>query len=304
MASQKKQFKKQQKANEQRQEIENAKIREKYTREGRAVPYNALPKASFSKSTSPAPFSLKTTTPGQENALEQLASRFPQAINNLALPGDRSTFGPIANEAMRNHTQQSIPTLAQRFAGLDAMGSSGFQQALSGSQGDFESQLASLYAQHGLTEQNQQSSNLHNILNSYLQPQFASGVNPGQDSSLRQGWNGVKNLASKAVDIYTGGLSNGLTNGWGNNQSNNGQRSQAALPQFQPQAQTNGTGVGTHSYGFSAPQANPLSMQSIASSAGPNLSGLQTGNNQMSPYGNPQGYNNMILQGYNNKLFR
>lgn len=281
------------KQKEKQEEVKNAKLREQYVKEGRPVPYHLLPKASFSKSTSATPFSLKTTTQGQENVLDRLSNNLPQGIQNLSLPGSPSSFGPIGQEALRNHTQNSIPSLAQRFTGLDALGSSGFRQALNASQGDFESQIASLQAQHGLAEQGQQSSNLFNSLNSYLSPQFASGINPGQDSSLRQGWNAVSNLAGNNIGKIYGGVSSLFG---GNNQQPAQQQQQQQAPM-----QYNGTGAGQNSFGFGQSQQNQLSTQNVAQSGYPDLSGLQTNNNSLSP-ANPQGYNNMILNGYQNNL--
>ena len=255
----KKQVKSQQKA----QEAAAIKARNAAVAAGRPVPYGQQQKADWRHSTEDQPVSIKTTTPEQETALQSLFQRLPQGIANLNMPGSQSNFEPIANEARRNFSQNTIPTLAERFAGL-GRGSSGLEQTLGGAGAQFESQLAAAQAQHGLQEQGLQSNNLFNSLGAFLHPQFDYQNVQGQNSGLRNAWNGAKGLAYNAALGYlnpagtAGNLAGSLLGGLSNR---NNQQQQPA----------NGTGAGSNSIGFSGvqrptwqPQQNQLSTQNLA----------------------------------------
>lgn len=267
--------KKQVKAGNKRAEAEAVKSRAQATRSGRPVAYGQQALADWRHSTQDQPVSINTTTPEQGDVLNQLYQGLPQGIQNLNMPGNQSNFEPIANEARRNFSQNTIPTLAERFAGL-GRNSSGLQQTLGGAGAQFESQLAAAQAQHGLQEQGLQSSNLFNSLGAFLHPQFDYQNVQGQNSGLRNVWNGAKGLAYNAALGYlnpigtagnaAGGLAGSLL-GRGNQQQATGT--------------SNGTGAGQNSAGFGGvkqpawqPQQNQLSTQQLASSGYPQVNDI------------------------------
>lgn len=108
-----------------------------------------------------------TKTPGQlqglEGILEQLRNMAGQggaysgAQNYLSkiLSGDKGALAEFEAPYRQEFEQQTIPGLAERFAGMNAMGSglssSGFGQALGGAGAQLQSQLAGL---HGKLRQN------------------------------------------------------------------------------------------------------------------------------------------------------
>ncbi len=263
--------KKQVKAGNKIAQAQAVKARAEATRTGRPVSYGQQAVADWRHSTEDQPVSIKTTTPEQENVLNSLYQGLPQGIQNLNMPGGQSNFAPIAHEARRNFSENTIPTLAERFAGL-GRNSSGLQQTLGGAGAQFESQLAAAQAQHGLQEQSLQSHNLFNSLGAFLHPQFDYQNVQGQNSGLRNAWNGAKGLAYNAALGYlnpagaAGGLANSLLNRGGQQQ----------------QQQANGTGAGSNSIGFSGvkqpawqPQQNQLSTQQLAGAGYNNLGGGQ-----------------------------
>ena len=69
-------------------------------------------------------------------------------------------FQPIADEARRSFGQETMPGIAERYAGLGATRSSGFNSALTGAGEGLESKLAALKAQYGL----QRSGQMQNLL--------------------------------------------------------------------------------------------------------------------------------------------
>ncbi len=265
--------KRQEKQFEKQQEAKNIQTRLAAQKSGSPVPYGAQKKAGFFNSTEAQPTSISTLTPQQQQLIDQLSPLVQGGLQNLNLPGQQSNFAPIANEARRNFSQNTIPGLAERFAGL-SRGSSGLEQTLGGASAQFESQLAAAQAQHGLQEQQLQSGNLMNLLGAGLSPQFDYGITPGQNSGVRNIWNATKgpliNAGLGALGGAVGGPAGaalGAVGGIANNLSGGNQQSQA-----------NGSGVGTNSFGFSGqqrpawqPQQNQLSTQSLASAGYPQL---------------------------------
>lgn len=263
--------KKQEKQLGKQQEIKNSQIRMAAQKAGTPVPFGAQKKAGFFNSTEAQPTSISTLTPQQQTLVSQLSGLIPRGLQNLNLPGQQSSFAPIANEARRNFSENTLPTLAERFAGL-GRNSSGLQQTLGGAAGDFESQLAGQESQYGMQEQGMQSNNLFNLLQAGLNPQFDYGMTPGQNSGIRNIWDSVKQPAMNAgIGYLSGGpvgAGLGALSGMASNSSN------------QQQAQ-NGTGVGQNSFGFSGqkpqawqPQQNQLSTQNIASSGYPQVNDI------------------------------
>lgn len=76
------------------------------------------------------------------------------ALSNL-YQGDKYGFGPIEQLARSNFQTQTIPSIAERFAGLGALSSSGFQQQLGRAAVDLERELAALRSQYGAQERGQ-----------------------------------------------------------------------------------------------------------------------------------------------------
>ena len=108
-------------------------------------------------------------TPQQSEAQNALLM---QALAGLQDP--TKGFAPIEQQARSQFSQRTIPGIAERFAAADAQRSSGFQQALGQAGAGLEENLASSRAQYG---QNQLSQ-LLNMLNLGLQPQFDTGITP------------------------------------------------------------------------------------------------------------------------------
>jgi hypothetical protein len=107
---------------------------------------------------------LPTMTPGQQKILDQLSSLLgPQGglgsgygesldlLRDYLDPSGQS-FQKFADPYMREFEQQTVPMLAERFAGMGGgmgggLSSSGFGQALGAAGGNLQSQLAALKAQ-------------------------------------------------------------------------------------------------------------------------------------------------------------
>ena len=244
-----------------RQNVENKGIRQEAENASRYIPYNAQDRATLTHSTEDQPVSIRNTTPEQDVALQKLYQLLPQGIQWLNLPCNQSSFAPIANEARRNFSENTIPSLAERFAGL-GRNSSGLQNTVGNAAAQFESQLAAQQAQHGLQEQSLQSNNLFNSLGAFLQPQQDTTIVPGSNSALRSGWNGVKGALYEGAKGYfgggggltgvpdaIGGALKGLVNG--TNQKT------------QQQSAANGSGVGGNSAGFGGVQKGQNNWQPI-----------------------------------------
>lgn len=259
-----------------RQNIETQATRQQALSDSRYIPYNAQDRSTSTHSTEDQPVAIRNTTPDQDIALQKLFQILPQGIQGLNMPGSQSNFQPIADEARRNFSQNTIPTLAERFAGL-GRNSSGLQQTLGGAAAQFESQLAAAQAQHGLQEQSLQSSNLFNSLGAFLQPQQDTTIIPGRNSSARNALNTAKGLA---YDVTLGSLQGGgglgaLGSAFKALLGGGGQ---------QQQMPSNGSGAGANSVGFGGvqkgqnnwqPSPSPqLSVQQLASAGYPQLNNI------------------------------
>ncbi len=237
-----KQARKQEKQFDRQQESKNILSRIAAQKAGTPIPMGAQKKSGWFTGTEPQAVSTKTMTPEQEELVQKLSGLIPQGLQNLNLPGNQSSFDPIENEARRKFSQRSLPGLAERFAGLgnDRLDSGSFQQAREGAIGDFESQIASLRAQHGLQEQGLQSNNLFNSLRGALSPQFDYYAQPGQKSFARNTFDTLLPIAGEAAAGYLAGGPAGAALGG----------IKGAASAAQSGSQINGTGAGQNSFGF------------------------------------------------------
>ena len=111
-------------------------------------------------------------TPQQTSTMNQLMGTAMQGLGN-----NQFDFAPIEAQARKGFSQQTIPSLAERFTSMGSGGgqrSSAFQGALGGAGADFESNLAALRSQYGL----QQQGNMMNMLGMSLRPQFENNYFP------------------------------------------------------------------------------------------------------------------------------
>jgi hypothetical protein len=85
----------------------------------------------------------------QNSPAEQARAQLLQQLQGQA-PYQRVNFDPIAQEEMRRFNRDVVPGIANQFAGLGGLNSSGYRQALSGAGQDLQTRLAALRAQHEL----------------------------------------------------------------------------------------------------------------------------------------------------------
>lgn len=117
-----------------------------------------------------------TKSPQQSQFMNQLLQQLgPQA--NQAFD-----FQPIAQAATQRFNEQTLPSIAERFAGMNSKRSSGYEQALANAQGGLQQQLAGQQAQFGLQSQG----NLAKLLGLGLQPQFENNFDPGASGGFMQ----------------------------------------------------------------------------------------------------------------------
>jgi len=89
-------------------------------------------------------------TEGQYGLLGDIGSYGQQQFQPGNNPFD---FGPIAQQARERFNEQTIPSLAERFAGLGALGSSGFNRQLAQAGRGFETDLSALQSKFALQRQ-------------------------------------------------------------------------------------------------------------------------------------------------------
>jgi len=118
------------------------------------------------------------------------------------LMGNQFDFAPIEAQARKGFQTQTIPSIMQRFASQDNLGSSGLNTALAGAGSDLEMQLAAMKQQYGLAQQG----NLMNLLGMGLQPQFETILRPEQASSLEQMMAQLSQMGQNIGSAYFGGM--------------------------------------------------------------------------------------------------
>lgn len=116
----------------------------------------------------------------QQNVLQQALSLLGGQGTGL---GNQFNFAPIAQQARTQFQQQTVPSIAERFAGLGsgaAMSSPAFASQLGQAGAGLEQGLAGLQAQYGLQQQGLNQQLLNQLLGFGLQPQFENIYAPQQ----------------------------------------------------------------------------------------------------------------------------
>lgn len=118
--------------------------------------------------------------PQQQKILQYLLQQGQQGLQNPS-----QGFGPIAQQARSNFSQNTVPSLAERFTsmGNNALSSPSFISQLGQSGAGLEEALAALEAQYG--QQNQQSS--LQMLALGLSPSFENYYQPSLGQSILSG---------------------------------------------------------------------------------------------------------------------
>ena len=118
--------------------------------------------------------------PAQENILNQLLQ---QSMGQLQ--DQDYSFDPIEQQARTGFSEQTIPTLAERFTamGSGSQGSSAFKGSLGQAGAGLEQSLASLRSKYNLADRG----NLNQMLSMGLSPRFESAYRPSSPGMMQTG---------------------------------------------------------------------------------------------------------------------
>jgi hypothetical protein len=111
-------------------------------------------------------------TPEQQEAMSSALQRALSGLQNPNYAQER--FAPIAQAARQRFAEEEIPSIAQRFASMGGLGSTGFAQSATAAQSGLNRDLASLGAQY---EQSYESG-FRDLLGLGLKEQFDTLYNP------------------------------------------------------------------------------------------------------------------------------
>ena len=138
-------------------------------------------------------------TPEQQSILQFLLQQGQQGLQN-----PYEGFEPIAQQAQSQFNQQTVPSLAERFAGMghNALSSGAFASQLGQAGAGLQENLAALQSQYGM--QNRQ--NALQQLQLGLRPQFENTYRPGFGSTLLAG------AAQSAPSFYQSYMLNNALN--------------------------------------------------------------------------------------------
>jgi hypothetical protein len=143
---------------------------------------------------------MSTMTPEQQQFLSQfmggLGEATPQMFQylNQLLSGDSQSYNDFAAPMMRQFQEETIPGIAERFGGMGAQSSSGFQQSLGKAGAGLQENLAALRSQLQMQATNQlqgmigQGLGTKSFENLYMpaQPGMIQGMAQGAGQALGQ----------------------------------------------------------------------------------------------------------------------
>ncbi len=112
---------------------------------------------------------IPTVTPEVSQALQQLLQ---QGLGNV-IGQQTNSFAPIEQQARTQFNQQTVPSIAERFSGLGAQGSSAFSQRLGQAGAGLEENLKARQQQQGLQQ-----------IGLGLTPQFENIHTPGSSGLI------------------------------------------------------------------------------------------------------------------------
>lgn len=151
-----------------------------------------------------------TVTPQQSQLIGQAGSAAGNLINRGFSP-DYSGFDPIAQQALTQFNEDTIPSLAERFTsmGSGAQNSSAFASQLGAHAADLQQGLAALRSQYGQQQQGMNQNLLNILLNGGMQSQFHNHYTEpvgGFKQGIGRGIGGALPLAAAAgLTALTGG---------------------------------------------------------------------------------------------------
>lgn len=149
----------------------------------------------------------KSAQPEQLQQIQRFNPQTTQLQNTLAqfagnkLTGNQFDFGPIESQARKGFQTQTIPSIMQRFASNENLGSSGLTSALGGAGKDLEMALAAMKEQYGLNQQG----NLLSMLGLGMQPQFETAFRPEKQSDLQTLLAALSQMGGQIGGSYFGG---------------------------------------------------------------------------------------------------
>jgi hypothetical protein len=120
------------------------------------------------------------STPQQSALVQQLLSLLQGNAGQQGGLLAPFNFEPIAQGAMNRFNQQVVPTIGERFAGMDAQRSSGYSQAQANAARDLQLDLAGQEQRFNAMSQK----NLTDLLGLGLQPQFENVYQEGKPGAL------------------------------------------------------------------------------------------------------------------------
>jgi len=115
-------------------------------------------------------------TPGQEQQFQKFTPDQQSALDQLLQQGLGETdFGGIEDLARKRFSEDTIPSIAERFTAMGGgQRSSAFESSLGRAGSDLEAQLAALRPQMGMQK-----------LSMGMQPRFDTGYTPGSPGAMQ-----------------------------------------------------------------------------------------------------------------------
>ena len=155
-------------------------------------------KGGFFKDTPGGMMSASQYSPWQMQMMQNAGQQGFKGLQDLV--GQKFNFAPIAQQARTNFAQQTIPSIAERFASLGTGGSqrsSYFPQLLSQAGSDLDQQLAAMQEQYGLQEKGLNAGIYGQMFGAGMNPMWENMYRPGQEAGWKTAGKGLLNAGAQ-----------------------------------------------------------------------------------------------------------
>ncbi len=136
------------------------------------------------------------------NLLSSLGGPLSSGIGNLSqlLSGSPEAFKSFEQPALTQFQQELVPQIAEKFAGLGGLSSSGFQQTLGQAASNLSERLSA--QRSGL--QSQALQQLMSLLGQGMQPQFQYAMTPGSSGLFGGASQGIGSFLGRGLGRLLG----------------------------------------------------------------------------------------------------
>lgn len=150
-------------------------------------------------------------SPESQNLLNQVIGQAGTSLGNINQMTPQ--FGPIAQKAMTQFNQETVPSIAERFTRMGAQGSGAFARNLGSAGANLQESLAAMEQGFNERQQGRNDNLLGMLLNAGLQPSFENIYTPAQPGFGTQIAPYLGSAGTGLMDYFSRGAQGAATGG-------------------------------------------------------------------------------------------